>query len=157
MPMELDRIDRHLLDALQADGRLTSSELASKAHLSQSPCWRRVRRLEEEGVIAGYHAALNRRALGYGVLSFVMVSIDHQNEAMSLAFEEAVCAIPEVVIFHAIAGPEDFLLVIVARDLEHYAELLQRRLHRLPGVQHVRSYLSLQEFKGQVTGLPVPP
>lgn len=157
MQNPLDRIDRQLLQALQADGRLTSGELARKANLSQSPSWRRVRRMEEEGVIAGYHAALDRRALGYGVLAFVMVGIDHQNESVSQAFSQAVCALPEVVMFHAIAGPEDFLLVLVARDLDHYAELLQRKLHRLPGVLHVHSYLSLQEFKGRVTGLPVPP
>ncbi len=156
MQMEIDKTDRQLLKALQADARLTSGELARMANLSQSPCWRRVRRMEEQGVIAGYHAALDRRALGYGVLSFVMVGIDHQTESLSLAFEAAVCAIPEVVMFHGIAGPEDFLLVLVARDLEHYAELLQRKLHRLPGVRHVHSYISLQEFKGSVTGVPVP-
>lgn len=156
MQTELDRIDRQLVHALQDDARLTSGELAQMAHLSQSPCWRRVKRLEDDGVIRGYHAALNRRALGFGVLAFVMVGIDHQTEMSSVAFEEAVCAIPEVVMFHGISGPEDFLLVVVARDLDAYSELLQRRLHRLPGVRHVRTHFSLQEFKGQVGGLPVP-
>ncbi len=156
MQTELDRIDRQLVHALQDDARLTSGELAQMAHLSQSPCWRRVKRLEDDGVIRGYHAALNRRALGFGVLAFVMVGIDHQTEVSSVAFEEAVCAIPEVVMFHGISGPEDFLLVVVARDLDAYSELLQRRLHRLPGVRHVRTHFSLQEFKGQVGGLPVP-
>ncbi|MBO9679365.1 Lrp/AsnC family transcriptional regulator [Paenacidovorax monticola] len=156
MQTELDRIDRQLVHALQDDARLTSGELAQMAHLSQSPCWRRVKRLEDDGVIRGYHAVLNRRALGFGVLAFVMVGIDHQTEVSSVAFEEAVCAIPEVVMFHGISGPEDFLLVVVARDLDAYSELLQRRLHRLPGVRHVRTHFSLQEFKGQVGGLPVP-
>lgn len=156
MQTELDRIDRQLVHALQDDARLTSGELAQMAHLSQSPCWRRVKRLEDDGVIRGYHAVLNRRALGFGVLAFVMVGIDHQTEVSSVAFEEAVCAIPEVVMFHGISGPEDFLLVVVARDLDAYSELLQRRLHRLPGVRQVRTHFSLQEFKGQVGGLPVP-
>jgi DNA-binding Lrp family transcriptional regulator len=156
MQTELDRIDRQLVHALQDNARLTSGELAQMAHLSQSPCWRRVKRLEDDGVIGGYHAVLNRRALGFGVLAFVMVGIDHQTEVSSVAFEEAVCAIPEVVMFHGISGPEDFLLVVVARDLDAYSELLQRRLHRLPGVRHVRTHFSLQEFKGQVGGLPVP-
>lgn len=156
MQTELDRIDRQLVHALQDNARLTSGELAQMAHLSQSPCWRRVKRLEDDGVIRGYHAVLNRRALGFGVLAFVMVGIDHQTEVSSVAFEEAVCAIPEVVMFHGISGPEDFLLVVVARDLDAYSELLQRRLHRLPGVRHVRTHFSLQEFKGQVGGLPVP-
>jgi Lrp/AsnC family leucine-responsive transcriptional regulator len=153
--MDIDKTDRQLLQALQDNARLTSGELAQMANLSQSPAWRRVRRMEEEGLITGYHAGLNRRALGYGVLAFVMVSIDHQTESVSLAFENAVAAMPEVVMFHGIAGPEDFMLVVVARDLDDYGDVLQRKLHRLPGVRHVHSYLSLQEFKGQVGGLPV--
>ncbi|WP_053844184.1 Lrp/AsnC family transcriptional regulator [Paracidovorax avenae] len=156
MQIELDRTDRQLISALQDNARLTSGELAQMAHLSQSPCWRRVKRLEEDGVIAGYHASLNRRALGLGVMVFVMIGIDHQTEASSLPFEEAVRAIPEVVMFHGISGPEDFMLVVVARDLDAYSELLQNRLHRLPGVRRVHSYFSLQEFKGRIGDLPVP-
>lgn len=154
--MEIDRTDRLLLRAMQDDARLTSGELAQVAHLSQSPAWRRIRRMEEEGVIRGYHAALDRRALGLGVLSFVLVGIDHQNETSSHAFEEAVAQIPEVVMFHAISGPADFLIAVVARDLDHYSSLLQQKLHRLPGVRHVQSHFSLQEFKGRLGGLPVP-
>ncbi|AVS61235.1 AsnC family transcriptional regulator [Paracidovorax avenae] len=156
MQIELDRTDRQLISALQDNARLTSGELAQMAHLSQSPCWRRVKRLEEDGVIAGYHASLNRRALGLGVMVFVMIGIDHQTEASSLPFEEAVRAIPEVVMFHGISGPEDFMLVVVTRDLDAYSELLQNRLHRLPGVRRVHSYFSLQEFKGRIGDLPVP-
>lgn len=156
MHNELDRTDLQLLGALQDNARLTSGELAQMAHLSQSPCWRRVKRLEDDGVISGYHAMLNRRALGFGVMAFVMVGIDHQNEIASRAFEDAVVAIPEVVMFHGISGPEDFLLVVVAKDLDAYSDLLQRKLHRLPGVRHAHTYFSLQEFKGQVGGLPVP-
>lgn len=152
----IDRTDRQLLQALQDNARLTSGELAQMAHLSQSPCWRRVKKLEDDGVISGYHAALNRRALGYGVMAFVMVGIDHQNEIASKAFEDAVCAIPEVVMFHGISGPEDFLLVVMARDLDAYSDLLQRKLHRLPGVRQVHTHFSLQEFKGRIGGLPVP-
>jgi Lrp/AsnC family leucine-responsive transcriptional regulator len=156
MQPELDRTDRQLLAALQGNARLTSGELAQQAHLSQSPCWRRVKRLEDEGVIRGYHAALDRRALGLGVMAFVMVGIDHQTETSSRAFETAVCAIPEVVMVHGISGPADFLLVVVARDLDAYSELLQRHLHRLPGVRHVQTHFSLQDFKGHLGGLPVP-
>lgn len=156
MPIQTDRTDRQLLAALQDNARLTSGELAQQAHLSQSPCWRRVKRLEDEGVIRGYHAALDRRALGLGVMAFVMVGIDHQNATVSEAFEQAVCALPEVVMVHAISGPADFLLVVVARDLDAYSELLQRHLHRLPGVRHVQTHFSLQDFKGHLGGLPVP-
>lgn len=155
MSIEIDRTDRLLIRALQDNARLTSGELAQRVHLSQSPSWRRIKRLEDEGVITGYHAALSRRAIGFGVLAFVMVRIDHQNEESSRHFQEAVCAIPEVVMFHGISGPEDFLLVVVARDLDAYSDLLLTRLHRLPGVRQVHTHFSLQEFKGQLAGLPV--
>jgi DNA-binding Lrp family transcriptional regulator len=112
--------------------------------------------MEDAGIVTGYHAALNRRALGYGVLAFVLVSIDHQNELSSHAFENAVVEIPEVVMFHAISGPEDFMLVVVARDLDGYSDLLQKRLHRLPGVRRVHTHFSLQDFKGQIGNLPLP-
>ena len=157
MPIDIDRTDRLLIRALQDNARLTSGELAQRVHLSQSPSWRRIKRLEDEGVITGYHAALSRRAIGFGVLAFVMVGIDHQTESLSVAFEEAVCAIPEVVMFHAISGPEDFMLVVVARDLDHYSEVLQKRLHRLPSVRQVHTHFSLQDFKGQIGNLPIPP
>ena len=109
----IDATDKKLLGALQDNARLTSGELATLAHLSQSPSWRRVRRLEEGGIIEGYHARLDRKALGYGVLAFVMVGIDHQNDTSSAEFERAVLAIPEVVLFHGISGPEEFVLVVV--------------------------------------------
>jgi len=157
MQVDIDKTDRLLVQALQQDARLTSGELAQLANLSQSPTWRRVRRLEEAGLILGYHAALDRRALGYGVLAFVLVGIDRQNESSSSAFEQAVLNIPEVVMVHGISGPEDFMLVVVARDLDHYSEVLQKRLHRLPSVRQVHTHFSLQDFKGQVGNLPIPP
>lgn len=156
MSMDRDLADLRLLQALQDNARLTSGELADVAHLSQSPSWRRVRRLEDSGLIRGYHARLDRQGLGYGVMAFVMVTIDHQNESSSLAFEQAVMAIPEVVLFHGISGPQDFILVVVAADLEAYSVLLQSKLHRLPRVRQLQTYFSLQEFKGAVGPLPIP-
>lgn len=155
MQADLDATDGLLLELLQRNARLTSGELAQMANLSQSPCWRRIRRLEENGVIGGYHARLNRRAIGYGVMAFVMISIEYQNEARSVELQDAVRAIPEVVMFHGVSGPEDFILVVVARDLDAYSELLQHKLHRLPGVRQVRTCFSLQEFKG-FDELPIP-
>ncbi|MFC7410911.1 Lrp/AsnC family transcriptional regulator [Hydrogenophaga atypica] len=157
MQVDIDKTDRLLVQALQQDARLTSGELAQLANLSQSPTWRRVRRLEEAGLILGYHAALDRRALGYDVLAFVLVGIDRQNESSSSAFEQAVLDIPEVVMVHGISGPEDFMLVVVARDLDHYSEVLQKRLHRLPSVRQVHTHFSLQDFKGQIGNLPILP
>jgi Lrp/AsnC family transcriptional regulator, leucine-responsive regulatory protein len=155
MQIEFDEIDRQLLAALQDNARLTSGELAEMTGLSQSPCWRRIRRLEEAGLIDGYHARLSRRALGYGVVAFVSISIDLQNEARSIEFAEAVRAIPQVVMFHGVTGTADFLLMVVARDLDAYSELLQHSLHRLPGVRQVQTSFSVQEFKG-FNDLPIP-
>lgn len=155
MQIELDDIDRKLLHALQGNARLTTTELAQLTGLSQSPCWRRIKRLEDAGVIGGYHARLDRRALGYGVMAFVMIGIDHQNETRSAEFEAAVSAIPEVVMQHAISGPEDFMLGVVVRDLDAYSELLERKLHRLPGVRHIRTFFSLRSFRN-LEDLPIP-
>ncbi len=155
MQNEFDEIDRQLLAALQDNARLTSGELAEMTGLSQSPCWRRIRRLEEAGLIDGYHARLSRRALGYGVVAFVSISIDLQNEARSIEFAEAVRAIPQVVMFHGVTGTADFLLMVVAKDLDAYSELLQHSLHRLPGVRQVQTSFSVQEFKG-FNELPIP-
>lgn len=155
MPIDLDDTDRQLLAALQQNARLTTGELAQMTGLSQSPCWRRIRRLEESGLIDGYHARLDRRALGYGVVAFVSISIDFQNEARSIEFVEAVRAIPQVVMFHGITGSADFLLMVIAKDLDAYSELLQSKLHRLPGVRHVQTSFSLQEFK-RFDDVPIP-
>lgn len=156
MPLVLDSTDKLLLGALQGDARLTSSELAERANLSQSPCWRRIKRLEESGLIAGYSARLDRRALGWGVMAFVTITIDSQDEKLSLAFEATVRDIPEVVMCHGVSGPEDFVLVVVAQDLDAYSALMQHKLRRLPGVKLVRTSFSLQEVK-PMHGMPVPP
>lgn len=155
MLADLDATDRLLLSALQDNARLTTGELAQMAKMSQSPCWRRVKRLEEAGLIAGYHARLDRRALGYGVMAFVTISIDSQDEAHALDFERAVRDIPEVVLCHGVSGPEDFVLIVVAQDLDTYSTVMQQKLRRLPGVKMVRTSFSLQEIKG-LTGLPIP-
>ncbi|WIT14334.1 Lrp/AsnC family transcriptional regulator [Paucibacter sediminis] len=155
MQVEIDATDRVLLDALQKDARLTTGELAQLTGMSQSPCWRRIKRLEEAGLITGYQARLDRRALGYGVMAFVTIGIDSQDEDHSLDFERAVRDIPEVVMCHGVSGPEDFVLVVVAQDLDGYSALMQQKLRRLPGVKMVRTSFSMQEVKG-LDGLPIP-
>jgi len=155
MPIEIDATDRALLKALQDNARLTTSELAQMTQMSQSPCWRRIKRLEDAGLIAGYNARLDRRALGYGVMAFVTISIDSQDESHSLDFEQAVRDIPEVVMCHGVSGPEDFVLVVVAQDLDGYSALMQTKLRRLPGVKMVRTSFSMQEVKA-LQGMPIP-
>ncbi|MEL4179301.1 Lrp/AsnC family transcriptional regulator [Roseateles sp. PN1] len=155
MQIEIDATDRQLLKALQDNARLTTGELAALVGMSQSPCWRRVKRLEDAGLIVGYQARLDRRALGYGVMAFVTISIDSQNEDHSLEFERAVRDIPEVVMCHGVSGPEDFVLVVVSQDLDSYSQLMQTKLRRLPGVKMMRTSFSMQEVKG-LDGMPMP-
>ena len=155
MQIEIDATDRLLLQALQSNARLTTGELAQLAGMSQSPCWRRIKRLEDAGLITGYSARLDRRAMGYGVMAFVTIGIDSQDEGHSLEFERAVRDIPEVVMCHGISGPEDFVLVVVAQDLDAYSLLMQQKLRRLPGVKMMRTSFSMQEVKG-LDGLPIP-
>jgi len=155
MQVEIDATDRALLKALQNNARLTTSELAQMTGMSQSPCWRRIKRLEDAGLIAGYTARLDRRALGYGVMAFVTISIDSQDEDHSLDFERAVRDIPEVVLCHGVSGPEDFVLMVVAQDLDAYSSLMQHKLRRLPGVKSLRTSFSMQEVKG-LEGMPIP-
>ncbi|RQO62570.1 AsnC family transcriptional regulator [Paucibacter sp. KBW04] len=155
MQVEIDATDRALLKALQNNARLTTSELAQMTGMSQSPCWRRIKRLEDAGLIAGYTARLDRRALGYGVMAFVTISIDSQDEDHSLDFERAVRDIPEVVLCHGVSGPEDFVLIVVAQDLDAYSALMQHKLRRLPGVKSLRTSFSMQEVKG-LEGMPIP-
>ena len=154
MQIALDDIDRTLLDALQSNARLTTGELAQRVGMSQSPCWRRIKRLEDAGLITGYGARLDRRSLGYGVMAFVSITIDSQAERLSLAFEDAVREIPEVVMCHGVSGPEDFVLVVVARDIDAYSDLMQHKLRRLPSVKTLRTSFSMQEIKG-LDRLPV--
>ncbi len=117
MSETLDRTDRRLLAALQDDARLTVAELAERVALSTSPCWRRVRRLEQAGYIEGYHAHLSAAKLGYGITAFVSVVMGSHTQDVARAFEAAVQDIPQVVACHNVSGEYDFLLEVVATDL----------------------------------------
>lgn len=152
---EMDPTDCKLLVALQRDARQTTAELAESVNLSSSPCWRRVRRLEEEGVIEGYRAVLNRRALGWGVLVFVNVSIDDHSEEEARAFEKAVAALPEIIACWSVAGSADFLMQVVAEDLDTYAEFAMTTMRRLPGIKAMQTTFTLKEVKPP-TAWPIP-
>ena len=112
--IKLDRIDRHILDDLQSDGRMTNVDLARRAGISAPPCLRRVRALEQGGVIKGYHAQVDSQALGFNVTVFAQVGLNSQAEPDLKAFEELVQSWPEVRECHMLAGETDFLLKIVA-------------------------------------------
>ncbi|WP_322005154.1 Lrp/AsnC family transcriptional regulator [Paraburkholderia tropica] len=155
MPENLDSTDFAILNELQTDGRLTTAELAQRVNLSQSPCWRRVNKLESEGAIRGYHAEVDRRIVGLGAMVFVMISIDYQSADRLQEFQSAVVKIPEVVMFHSISGSEDFILVVLTKDLEAFSDLLHDKLHRLPGLARLQTYFSLREIKGRMAEIPI--
>jgi DNA-binding Lrp family transcriptional regulator len=153
--IKLDRIDRRILQNLQAEGRVTNVELARRAGISAPPCLRRVRALEQAGIIRGYHADLAPEALGYGVTVFAQVGLVSQAEVDLKAFEQLVSAWPEVREAHMLAGETDFLLKIVAVDWDSYQRFLSARLTSAPNVSHVRSALTLRVSK-QEPGVPIP-
>ena len=150
---DLDAIDRRIVAALQADGRLSNVELADKVGLSPSPCLRRVRRLEQEGYIEGYRAALRRDRVGLGFSVFVGVKIDGHANERALAFEKAVVDMPEVVACHLVSGEADYILEVVTADLADYQRFLVGKLLNLPIVREVRSNISIQTIKA---GAPLP-
>lgn len=150
MPIhKLDAIDRRILGALQRDGRLTNVQLADEVGLSPSPCLRRTRLLEEAGVIDGYHAALNRAALGLGLTVFVGIKVERHHATEATEFREAVIALPEVVSCHLVSGEADFLLQVVLPDLASYERFLLDVLLKLPGVSDIRSNFAIQTVKAQ--------
>ena len=150
----LDSTDRQLLEALQQDARTTIAELAQRVSLSPSPCWRRVRQLEESGVIAGYHARLSRDKLGYGVTGFVHLQMNnHMPDAMA-AFEREVVALPQVLSCHNLSGRYDYLIEAIAPDLESFSQLVRVKIRSLPGVKEISTSFSLKEVK-HAGSLPV--
>ena len=144
---ELDQVDIRLLRALQADSRLSNAKLAEQLAISETPCWRRLKRLETEGFIQSYQANLNRKKLGYGVVAFVQVTLGNHAGEEPLQFEQLVTTLPEILSCHNVTGDCDYLLQIVASDLDAYGIFVRDKLRKLPGVTSIRSNLSLREVK----------
>ena len=148
MPIEeLDAIDRRIVAALQADGRLSNVDLAEKVGLSPSPCLRRVSRLEREGYVEGYRAMLGRKRIGLGLTVFVGVKIDGHADDRATTFEEEAVAFPEVVACHMVAGDADYLLEVTVPDLDAYQRFLVGKLLNLPLVREVKSTIAIQTLK----------
>ena len=152
--VKLDRIDRLILRNLQANGRMTNIELAKRASISAPPCLRRVRALEESGVITGYHADIDPAALGFGVVIFAQVGLSSQAEHDLEAFEELVGTWPQVRECYMLAGETDFILKIVAENWETYNRFLTTHLTTAPKVAHVKSALAIRRSKYQ-PGAPI--
>jgi len=151
---KLDKIDRRILRELQDDGRMTNVDLAGRVGLSAPPCLRRVRALEEAGVIRGYHAELAPTALGYNITVFAQVGLSSQADSDLRAFMELVEAWPQVRECHMMAGETDFLLKVVAEDWEAYETFLTKQLTTAPNVSNVKSALAIRTAK-QLPGVPV--
>ena len=150
----VDAIDRVILRNLQDEGRITNVELAERAGLTAPPCLRRVRALEEAGAIRGYYADLDAETLGYAITVFAMVSLKSQAEADLRAFEEHVAALPQVRECHMLNGEIDFILKVVAHDLQEFQRFLTRELTPAPNVASVRTSLTIRTSKA-LPGVPV--
>lgn len=150
----LDDIDRKLLAELQAEGRVTNVELASRVGLTAPPCLRRVRSLEEAGVIRGYHAELDPSKLGFAITVFAMVSLKSQAESALREFEQHVKSLPEVRECHMLNGEIDFILKIVSPDLQSFQEFLTSKLTPAPNVDSVKTSLTIRTAKHE-PGVPL--
>ena len=144
---QLDSIDRAILEALQCDGRLSNVELAQLVHLSPSACLRRVKQLEESGVIAQYVALLNPKAVGRHGTSFTIINLESMNNQQLEAFEQAVRDAPEILDCFYVAGSNDYLLRFAYRDAEDLERFHTEVLMRLPGVARLNSMLVLRTVK----------
>lgn len=151
---EPDSTDLRILDILQREGRISNAELADRVNLSASACHRRVQRLEEEGLIAGYVALLDARRMGRPSTIFVEITLTGQAEELLDAFERAVAKVPEVLECHLMAGSADYLLKVAAADTDDFARIHRRSLSALPGVRGMQSSFVLRTVR-ESTALPL--
>lgn len=152
--MELDRVDRSILDVLQADGRITNADLATRVGLSPSACHRRVRQLESDGVIERYAALVSRDAVDRSVSVFVEVSLESQREDVLDAFEHEIRAVPDVMSCHLMAGDADYLIHVSCRDVADYEAIHREHIAVLPGVTRLRSSFAIRTVT-DTTALPL--
>lgn len=153
--MNLDNYDLRILEELQQEGRITNQELADRIGLSPSPCLRRVRALEEAGIISGYRALVDAKRLGLNLMALLSISMDRHTPERFEHFEAEIAAMPEVLECLLITGREaDYQLKVVVRDMDHYQDLLLRRITRIEGVSGVHSSFVLRRVVER-TSLPV--
>ena len=143
----LDVTDRKIIALLQEDGRLTNAELATSVGLSQSACHRRVKRLEDQAVIAGYGAFVDRSKVGLSVMGFVSIKLENHSEDLLEAFARNVDSVDEVVACYAISGGGDFFLKIVAKDMEAFSNVALKKIVRIPGVKDTTTNFVLSTLK----------
>lgn len=153
--MELDRFDKQILEVLQAEGRIANQDLADRIGLSPSPCLRRVRALEEAGLITGYRAMLDARKLGLSLIALVHISMDRHTPERFANFEASVSVLPEVLECLLITGQDaDYQIKVAVKDMDHYQSLLLNKLTRIDGVTGVHSSFVLRRVVDR-TALPL--
>lgn len=151
----LDAIDRKILAALREDGRLTTQALAEKVGLSASPCWTRVKRLEESGAIEKYVALLDHKALGYANIVFVEITLDKHDGKVLDQCGEALVKAPEVIEAYLVTGEYDYLAKVAVSGTDHYERFLRETLYRLPGVRQTRTTFGLRALKRSISVDPM--
>jgi Lrp/AsnC family leucine-responsive transcriptional regulator len=154
--MQLDRYDRMILETLQGDGKISNQDLADRVGLSPSPCLRRVRALEESGLIVGYRTLLDAKKLGLTLMALIGISMDQHTSERFTNFETKIAEIPEVLECLLITGQQsDYQLKVVVHDMDAYQNLLLNRITRIPGVSGVHTSFVLRQVVGR-TALPLP-
>jgi DNA-binding Lrp family transcriptional regulator len=152
--IEIDARDRMILRLLQENGRMTNADLAEKVHLSPSACLRRVKQLEDDGLIRQYVMFLDEKAAGFNGTAFVFVSLDQQGRAALDTFEKAVHRFPEILECHLLAGAHDYMVRVIYRDSADFERIHTEILTQLPGVARVQSTMTLRTIK-RTTALPI--
>lgn len=155
MPIELDAYDKRILVLLQEEATLSTAEIAERIGLSQSPCWRRIQRLKEEGVIRRQVTLLDRKKIGLNTQIFAQVKLNTHGRNNLTEFAAAIREFPEVLECHVLMGAVDFMLRIVTEDIEAYERFFFERLSQVPGIQEINSIVALSEIKS-TTSLPLP-
>ena len=143
----MDKLDRKILSVLQADSRASLQEIGAAVGLSPSPCWGRIKKMEEAGVITGYTVRLNPLALGLAETVLVMVTLDSHSDNTLEKFGQVLATIPEIVEAHLVSGEYDYLLRIVVKDTRDYERLLREKLYKIKGIRHSRSSFVLRTLK----------
>lgn len=150
----LDEIDRRILRELATDGRLTSAQLGERVGLSASPCWQRVKRLEEAGLIEGYVAVLDAARLGFPQTIIIEVTLERHDDDIIEHFGQSLAEFPEVIEAWLTTGEYDYFIKVAVDSTEGYERFLRERLYRIPGIRHTRSCFALRRLKRLVSPLP---
>jgi DNA-binding Lrp family transcriptional regulator len=145
--IDMDSVDRSMLRLLQDDGALSNAALGEQLSLSVTPCWRRRKHLEDLGVITGYQANIDRRTIGLDLLAFVQIRIHIHSDKTADNFEEVMQSRPEVLSCHKVTGDADYMLQVVAPDLDAYGDFIERVLRKQAGIASIQSSLALREVK----------